>query len=182
MNCSEQTSPASASEIVDRFTQRLMKLVDRRLSRSLGRRVDAEDVVQSVFRSFFRRADDFRFGRSGDLWRLLATMAVNKVRKQAARHGAEKRDFRRESSVSDEVLAIQSPIGEPTPDHAVAIEEILRLEMERLSDSHRRILQMRLAGDSLAKISVELRLSQRTIRRILQQIREQLTSALRETE
>ena len=106
-------------------------------------------------------------------------MAVNKVRKQAARHSADRRDVRREANFGDEALASFATMDEPTPDHAVAIAEILRQALNQLPDDHRRILQMRLEGDSLAKISVGLQLSQRTIRRVLQQIREQLATALK---
>jgi len=173
-------------DLVNQFTQRLLRLVDSRLSPALARRVDSEDVVQSVFRSFFRRSHEFRFQRSGDLWRLLATMAVNKVRKQAARQGAEKRDYRRDQQLDGnaggEAIANQLFRDEPTPDQVVALEETLEQVVKELSPVEQRVFQMRLEGDSLAKISLELNRSQRTVRRILQTVREQIVARLTESD
>ncbi len=175
--------PSSQVETVDRFTERLLHLIDRRLSPSLARRLDAEDVVQSVFRSFFRRSHEFSFRRSGDLWRLLATMAVNKVRKQAARHGAAKRDYRREQSLPaadvTDLDGLQSLLRDtPTPDQLVAFEETVEQLVAELTPLQRSIFQMRLDGDSLTKISSQLQKSQRTVRRNLQSIRARMVERL----
>ena len=176
---------SASVDLVNEFTQRLLRLVDSRLSPGLARRVDSEDIVQSVFRSFFRRSHEFSFQRSGDLWRLLATMAVNKVRKQAARHGAEKRDYRRDQQLDanasgGEATANQLFRAEPTPDEVVALEETLEQVLRELAPAEQRVFQRRLEGDSLAKISLELKRSQRTVRRILQTVREQIIAKLTE--
>ena len=65
--------PLAAEELHSRYVQRLMALARTRISRKLGRRVGPDDVVQSVFRSFFTKARDQQFvlEHSGDLWRLL---------------------------------------------------------------------------------------------------------------
>lgn len=169
----------TCNAVVDQFAQRLIRLVDTRLSRSLAQRVDPEDVVQSVFRSFFRRTHEFSLQRSGDLWRLLAAMAVNKTRKQAAKHRAEKRDFRREESLTDSAQISNLFFDrEPTPNDVVAFEDALEHALATLSPLQQRAFQMRLEGDSLAKIALELNKSQRTVRRTLQSIREQLTDYL----
>ena len=106
-------------------------------------------------------------------------MAVNKTRKQAARHRAEKRDFRREESLSDATQISNVFFDrEPTADDVVAFEDVLEQAMSALSPLQQRTFQMRLEGDSLAKIALELNKSQRTVRRTLQSIRAYLTTCL----
>lgn len=39
-----------------RYSERLLKSAERSMSSSLSSRVDPDDIVQSVFRTFFRRA------------------------------------------------------------------------------------------------------------------------------
>ena len=65
----------AAEELFRRYANRLIGLARSRLSRKLARRVDPEDVVQSVYRSFFHDVRDGRYDlqRGGDLWRLLVT-------------------------------------------------------------------------------------------------------------
>src|SRR5947209_331345 len=48
----------AARKIVDRYIDRLLVLARRRISQRLAPRVDAEDIVQSVFRTFFGRLKD----------------------------------------------------------------------------------------------------------------------------
>lgn len=64
------------------------------------RRFDPEDVVQSVYRSFFRKAEneEFTLKRSGDRWRLLANITIKKTMKRVEFELAKKRDPRVEES------------------------------------------------------------------------------------
>ncbi len=61
-----------AAEILfRRYVERLLALARRRMTSELSRRVDAEDVVQSAYRTFFLGVLAGRFircGRNGDLW------------------------------------------------------------------------------------------------------------------
>jgi hypothetical protein len=47
---------AAVEQLFERYAQRLARLADRNLSRKIAGRLDGEDVVQSVFRTFFRRS------------------------------------------------------------------------------------------------------------------------------
>ena len=53
--------PEAARAVFDRYSARLVRLADQHLSRKLAGRVDGEDVVQSVFRTFFRRGNEGEF-------------------------------------------------------------------------------------------------------------------------
>src|SRR5436189_5874866 len=92
----------AAAQLFDRYVGKLVSLAQRNLSSQLGRRIDAEDVVQSAFRSFFRGTRDGRFHLEPgqDLWRLLAVMTVTKLKKQVEFHTAAKRDFQQERNLS----------------------------------------------------------------------------------
>ena len=68
----------------------------------MRRRVEPEDVVQSVYRSFFQKAEADRYvlEKTGDLWKLLATITVSKVRGQVEFHTAQKRGVYTEESLN----------------------------------------------------------------------------------
>ena len=96
--------PAAAEALFRRYAERLTQLARGRLSRKLSARVDAEDVVLSAWRSFFRLADagDVALRQSGDLWRLLVRITLRKVYRSARRHRADCRSaLRRAGSRAD---------------------------------------------------------------------------------
>ena len=72
------------AEFWDRYGERLNRIANRHLPRQLHRRVQPEDVVQSVCRTFFRRMSEGRFelGKNEQLWPLLCAITLNKVRMQ----------------------------------------------------------------------------------------------------
>lgn len=121
--------PAAAQAIFDRYIGRLLALVRPRISRQLAQRIDAEDVAQSTFRSFFRRAGlgDLEIGRGAPLWRLLSAIALNKLHKQAEHHLAAKRTVQRETKAgaeSDGDWLAQAIAGrEPDPAEAAALAD-----------------------------------------------------------
>ena len=86
----------ASTQLYMRYARRLQALVASKSSPDLARRVDAEDIVQSVFRTFFRRAalGDYSVPEGEQLWKLLLVIALNKVRAVGAHHRAAKRDVR----------------------------------------------------------------------------------------
>src|SRR5262245_34891463 len=75
---------AAAAELFQRYAGRLVALARSQLSDKLAQRVDPEDVVQSVYRSFFvdSREGRYQVERGGDLWQLLVTMTLHKLANQ----------------------------------------------------------------------------------------------------
>jgi RNA polymerase sigma-70 factor, ECF subfamily len=76
-------------------------------------------------------ADDNQFSlkRSGDLWRLLAAITVNKLKSQIEFHAAAKRAIASEESLSDSLFntAQENVAREPSPDEvACVIDEQLK--------------------------------------------------------
>lgn len=166
----------AAWQLYERYVKRLVGLARSRISRKLTARVDAEDVVQSVYRSFFRNAQKGRYEleQPGDLWRLLASITVNKVRDQTKRHTQQKRSVDREAGPGDdEELAVtfQSLIAdEPSPEAALILIEEVEKVMSQLDETQRRILELRLQGHIVEDIAGLAGCSERTVRRKLERI------------
>src|SRR5438093_212509 len=84
----------AAAQLYHRYVERLVAVAKRRLSAKLAARLDPEDIVQSVFRSFFGRAQEgrFVFQDSDDIWKLLVRITIHKTLKQVDFHCRGKRD------------------------------------------------------------------------------------------
>ena len=178
----------AAGEIFDRYVARLISLAASRISPGLARRVEAEDVVQSVYRSFFARIGDERLtvNESGQLWGLLAAITVNKVRSKARFHSADKRNVGAEASVSASAKCHGlSPIDlahEPTSDEIAALQEQYQSALAALSPIGKQVFELYLQNEPVEVIAKTVRRSARTVRRELDQIRSLLSETLRDTQ
>ena len=79
---------------LSRYGDALHSLAERRLGADMRRRLGPEDVVQSVCRTFFRRASlgEFDLPDAISLWRLLCAMTVTKIRMKRRFHTQQQRD------------------------------------------------------------------------------------------
>ncbi|RMF44830.1 MAG: sigma-70 family RNA polymerase sigma factor [Planctomycetota bacterium] len=159
-----------------RYAAPLLRLARQKFGADLGERVDPEDIVQSVFRTFFRRASAGKYNvpEGGDLWRLLLVIALNKIRNEAEFQRAAKRDVRRTGTLHEDTAEV---------DDAVAFN-VLQLSIDELTQSmpvaNQRIVRMRIEGHSLAEIAAEVGRSKRTVERVLQDFRSRLMRTLRD--
>lgn len=166
----------AASLLFRRYQARLMALIRSRLSRKLARRLDPEDIVLSAYRSFFVAA---RNGRNvvpddDDLWPLLTTIALRKLARQARRNAADGRSVDREQSdLTDWVKYIGS--HEPDAEHAAILADEVDRLLGRLDDTAREVLVRTLQGEDAVSIAKALNLHERTVRRALERIREELS-------
>jgi hypothetical protein len=89
---------AAAAKVFQEFVARLIRLTRSRLEPWLRHKVDPEDVVQSVCRSFFARyqAGQFTVANWESLWGLLAVITLRKCANQAEHWQAARRDVGRE--------------------------------------------------------------------------------------
>src|SRR5439155_26063117 len=113
---------AAARAAFDHFTRRLIALAHRHLDGRLRLKVDPEDVVQSVYKSFLVRygADRLAGEDEHGLWALLTRITLRKCADRARYHRAGRRDAAREEAAGD-VGPWQDVAGrEPTPDEAAA--------------------------------------------------------------
>lgn len=173
----------AATEIFERYVNRLCALARTRLSSRMKRRVEAEDVVQSAYRSFFRRAgDNYALEKQGDLWRLLAAITINKIRGQVEFHTAKKRGvYLEESMLADQSMIRVPPeviSEEPKPDDAAVMVEELSDLMSKLDQTQRTIVELSMQNMSVEQIAEKVQRSERTVRRTIQQVREDLETRL----
>jgi RNA polymerase sigma factor (sigma-70 family) len=178
----------AARQIWLRFSDRLTAEVRRRLDRRILRRVGAEDVVQSLFASFF----DAPPGPAGPprdraaLWRLLVHFTLCKVANTAERHRARRRDYRREAPMGDLIGGSATISFDPRDDRALdpADEAVAREEFHRLLGvlpaDLRDVLVMRLEGYTNAQIAAAIGRVERTVELKMKTIRALLRPHLRE--
>lgn len=171
----------AAEALFSRYFQRLTSLARSRLSPRLASRTDPEDIVLSVYRSFFidARAGRFTLSRGGDLWRLLASITKHKLLRQARHHGADRRSVDLEVPLdrAEEVNYFIRGL-EPTPEDAVALSDELEWVLSRLDPFGRRVLELRVQGAQLSEVSKDTGRSERTVRRTLAHIRAILAERL----
>jgi RNA polymerase sigma-70 factor (ECF subfamily) len=174
-----QGSGDAATQLYLRYVRRLRALARARSSTRLSRLVDADDIVQSIFGSFFRGAGQrlYDVPVGDDLWRLLVVIALNKIRSKANYFLAAKRDARLTVSTEsvDEEHALQS--GDAQEDLAL-LRLTVNEALERLSPLHRQVINLRIDGHEVAEIAAKTARSHRTVERILQQARQRLTELL----
>src|SRR5690349_4164578 len=120
----------AATELYLRYASRLRALVLAQRGADLAARLDPEDVVQSVFRTFFRRAAEghYTVPQGEELWKLFLVIALYKIRDTASYHRAEKRDVSRTAQGAAFDRAAQSEAGRDEAALAVlqmVIDEIL---------------------------------------------------------
>jgi RNA polymerase sigma-70 factor (ECF subfamily) len=114
--------PRAAEQLVAAYAQRLTRLAEQHLSRRLAGRLDGEDVVQSVFRTFFRRSAqrEFQIDSSDAIWHLLAKITLLKARAKGRHHSAEKRDVRAETPHGSDAWLYEAMAQGPAPSAAWA--------------------------------------------------------------
>lgn len=172
-----QGHPGAADALFRQYFSKLVELARRRLSRRLARRIDAEDVVLSAYRSFFiRLRDDSGFPETetaDDLWALLVTITRRKIAKQSRRHWAGRRSVARE--ISDG--APLEPVASAAPAEAAAVlEEEVEQLVASLRPTDREVLIRSLQGLTSAEIAAELNCAERTVRRARQRIDDAISS------
>lgn len=169
----------AASELFQRYANRLIALARGRLSSRLAQRIDPEDVVQSAYRSFFADTREGRYDLQlgGDLWQLLVTITLHKLNDQVKRNTSDRRSVEREQHFGseDSLFRIHSQgLGEPSPLEAVALIDQLEQLMRRLDPRERRMFELRLQAHSLEEIAAACECSQRTVIRVLERVKQQL--------
>ncbi len=168
----QQGDEEAATHVYQRYAHRVHGLIRKKTSTGLSGCVEPEDLVQSVFRSFFRRSATnlYQVPGEADLWNLLLVIALNKVRDAAAYHHRAKRDVRRNVSFEQAELPIDPKL---LGDERVFTELILTIEdlLSGLPFPDNRIVELRIQGHDLDAIAENIQRSRRTVERVLQNFR-----------
>lgn len=167
----------AATQIYLRYAKRLELLAQKQCAPDVRARFDAEDVVQSVFRTFFRRAErgEYVVPDGDELWKLLLVIAMNKIRANCVHHRAAKRDVRHTlSGPAIERSAGGDEIG------LTVLRMVIEQALENLPGSYRQIVELRIEGYEVAEIAERTGRAKRSIERLLQEFRKALSAQIQD--
>jgi DNA-directed RNA polymerase specialized sigma24 family protein len=172
----------AAAQVFRRFTHRLVALARAQLDNRLRHKVDPEDVLQSVYKSFFLRHAHGQLTLAGwdGLWALLALITARKCGRWAEHFHAARRDVKAEVAAAggaDESGVIEAFSAEPSPAEAVMLSELVEQLLRDLGQRDGEILTLALQGYSAAEISSQLVRPARTVYRVLGRIKARLEAA-----
>jgi RNA polymerase sigma factor (sigma-70 family) len=174
----EAGDPDAAARLYQRYACRLIGLARRQLSERLRAKVGAEDVVQSVFRTFFRRAADctFDLGNEDALWALLAEITLRKCGRWHRHFAARKRhgELAAVPAGGDEAGEEPADPREPSPADAVVLLDLVEELFRGLDPRERLVGEMRLQGHAIAEIAQRAGCTEATVFRKLGVIKRRL--------
>jgi DNA-directed RNA polymerase specialized sigma24 family protein len=130
---------------------------------------DEEDVAQSVFRTFFKRARKGLFPRlndSDELWDLLVTITVRKASKR------KRKSVRQPAAVEDVELLKAQLAEDPTPAAVMAMQDEVQRVMSLLDPIAQRVVALVLEGRTTEEVAASCGKSRATIERKRKLIRE----------
>jgi RNA polymerase sigma-70 factor, ECF subfamily len=173
----------AATAIYLRYAKRLQLLARSQSGKDLLVRVDPEDVVQSVFRTFFRRAAEgyYVIPDGEELWKLFLVIALNKVRELGEFHRAAKRDVGHTTPLDrfDELAnRLQTSDEQAYGVLRMTVDELLA----ELPEVQRRMVMLRIEGQGIDEIAQATQRAKRSVERVLQRFRARLGETLRDDE
>lgn len=182
--------PAAANRIWQHYFDRLVRTVRARLYGQNRAISDEEDIVLSVFNSFYNAAENGRFpdlSDRDDLWRLLLRMSARKVvdkrrRDQRQRRGGSVK-VHSLNQTNDNESIVEAIGDEPSPEMVLMMQESVAEVFSRLGVGQlREIAGGKLEGYSNAELAERFGCSERTIERRLHLIREKCQQELFEND
>ena len=167
-------SQEAAWDLVELYGPYILRVVRRSLSRQIRSKFDSQDFAQAVWASFFTHRDRLLdIEKPEQLVGLLATMARHKIVDETRRRlDTEKHDVRRERSMDDWNVVIPDTLAsnDPTPSQVAMARERWNQMMHSQPEQSRRIVSMRLAGETPQTIARAIGVNQKTVQRVLRRL------------
>jgi RNA polymerase sigma-70 factor (ECF subfamily) len=164
----------AARELLTLYEPEVRLVVRRQLPRLLRSRFDSLDFLQSVWGSFFRRVRDgtTAFEDSRHLVAFLARAAKNKVIDEYRRAASQKQDMHREEPLWNEQGHPRDlQAGGDTPSQIAQAAEVLGRLRALVPEERRVVLELKAEGMSSRDIAVRLGVSERTVQRLIEDLR-----------
>ena len=169
----------AATQLYLRYSSRLQSWATRQTSSAFVTRFDEEDVVQSVFRTLFRRVAEglYDVPPGEELWQLLLVVALNKIRRLATFHRAQKRSV--DKTFGSDALETARFRNQSEDETSMRILRfVLDDLLSSLPDTHREIVRLRIDGHKTNEIAEQTGRSSRTVERVLKGFRQKLSGLL----
>jgi RNA polymerase sigma-70 factor (ECF subfamily) len=167
---------AAAAVVFHRFARRLIGLARVHLDGRVRQKIDPEDVLQSVYKSFFLRhaAGHFDLGGWDGLWALLTLITIRKCGRvnryfRSAGRAAETGGLASDDSGGWEALA-----SDPSPAEVAMLTELVHGLLGDLPERDRPVVALSLQGYSVAEVSAQVDRPERSIYRVLERVRARL--------
>jgi RNA polymerase sigma-70 factor (ECF subfamily) len=177
--CREGVEDANR-HLFEQVAHRLIGLARTHLRGAVRQKVDAEDVVQSVFKSFFvdLSAGQFNLPTWDSLWSLLVVITLRKCGRKVKHFLGPWRDVRREAApmpTADESMASCIALAQdPTPTEAIALAEMVEQAMRPLKERERTIFELHLQGRTVEEICAQVERSEYTVQGVLKKVEKHL--------
>ncbi len=171
----------AARELLLRYEPEVRLVVRRQLPRLLRSRFDSLDFLQSVWGSFFRRVREggAEFEDSRHLVAFLARAAKNKVIDEYRRAASQKQDMHREESLwSEGDRPRDLAAGGDTPSQVAEAHEVFGRLRELVPEERRNVLELKAQGLSSREIGERLGVSERTVQRVIEELRRRAETEL----
>jgi RNA polymerase sigma-70 factor, ECF subfamily len=169
----------AARYVFDRFAHRLAAMARSRLNYRIRQKIDPEDVLQSVYLSFFLRNQRGQFDLMDweSLRSVLVVITLRKCQRWNTRFRTQARDVRAEVSVQGESGGGWEPLSrEPTPEEAAILADLLEQLLRGLSPRDRQIVRCSLQGMTAPEIGATIGRSERTVLRVLERVKAELNA------
>lgn len=179
----EEGSEDAFRLLLDEYGEHILRAVRRRLSPRYRSKYDSQDFVQSVWACFFdKRSQIVKFDGPESLIAYLTSLARNKVADRTNRHFlTQKRDVTLEKPIGKlSGLRIHSlRARQPTPSETVMAKEE-REKWDALRNAkpehYQKIVDLRAAGHTINQIAAAVEMHERTVRRILDKLVEEVSA------
>ncbi len=153
---------AAATELYERYIERLLGMVSTQLSPKYWASIGADDLCQSAMKSMLRRVRQGHFVFENDVavWKLLVTIALNKLRNKLKRpvavsgHGEDGRRF-----------LLDCLSREPGLAEALEFQDLWEEICGHISEAEQEFLRLRMEGYKQKEIAEETGIPTRTLRR-----------------
>ncbi|HEV3435993.1 MAG TPA: ECF-type sigma factor [Gemmata sp.] len=168
----------AARQLYERFIDRMVALAAKTLDKSLGAKVDPESVALSVFESFFegRRKGEITLHNWGMVLGVLSHITFRKCLNRNRHLRTQKRDASVEVPFED----WRKATAEPGPAETAILSELLMIALAGFDEDERAILDQFMSGETVDKVAKTIRLSTRTVHRIIERFRKRIETLLSE--
>ncbi len=157
----------AVAALVQRFDLPLRAAIRHRLGAKLRLRLDTDDILQSALTEALGRLPGFEYRSEGEFLGWLAQVAERRIQMQARRHGAGRRDPRREHRLQTRDDFANQLTAPPDRAHASDVRGRLEEAVGRLPERERSVVQLHLKGKNFGEIAVECGLKDKSAARYL---------------